>query len=139
MGTVRAEITMKNTEDETKVRIGLIKENEVRSITVNAVADTGAMSLCITEQLRQNLGLLIAGEKPVRVANGERVICKVTEPVKVCWKNRFTALPAVVIPGAEIILLGAIALEDLDLMVNPVTQELIGVHGEEWESMALCA
>ena len=137
MGTVYAEITLKNVFDEGKVREGLIKEHEVRSVTVNAVVDTGAMSLCITEQLRQSLGLSIEREKPVKVANGQRMICKVTEPVKVCWQDRITSLHALVIPGAEIVLLGAIPLEDLDLMVNPVSQELVGVHGSSWESMAL--
>ena len=137
MGIVHAEITMINTSDLTKVREGLIRKDEVRSKTVTAVVDSGAMSLCIPEQICQDLGLSIDGEKPIRVANGQRVICKLTEPVKVCWKDRFTSLPAVVIPGAEIILLGVIPLEDLDLMVNPVSRELVGAHGDSWESMAL--
>ena len=38
-----------------------------------------------------------------------------------------------VISGAENVLLGAIPLEGLDLMVNPVTQELVGAHGDEME------
>jgi len=33
----------------------------------------------------------------------------------------------------EDILLGAIPLEGLDLMVNPVTQELVGIHGDDVE------
>ena len=52
------------------------------------------------------------------------------------WKNRDTVLPAMVIPGAEVVLLGAIALEGMDLMVNPVTQEVVGVHGDEVEYIA---
>jgi hypothetical protein len=35
------------------------------------------------------------------------------------------------VPGAEEVLLGAIPLEDLDLIVDPVRQELTGAHGEE--------
>ena len=42
-----------------------------------------------------------------------------------------------VIPGAESVLLGAIALEGMDLMVNPVDGELVGVHGETEEYPAL--
>ena len=42
-------------------------------------------------------------------------------------------LPALVIPGAEKVLMGAITLEGLDLIVNPVTQELIGAHGDDME------
>ena len=38
---------------------------------------------------------------------------------------------------AEITLLGVVPLEDLDLMVNPVSQELVGIHGDEWLSMVL--
>jgi hypothetical protein len=37
-----------------------------------------------------------------------------------------------VVPGAKKILLGAIPLEGLDLMVNPVTQELVGAHGDQF-------
>jgi hypothetical protein len=29
------------------------------------------------------------------------------------------------------VLLGAIPLEDMDLMVDPVNQRLVGVHGDE--------
>jgi hypothetical protein len=35
------------------------------------------------------------------------------------------------------VLLGAIALEGMDLMVNPVNKELTGVHGETEEYLAL--
>ena len=42
-----------------------------------------------------------------------------------------------VIPGAQEVLFGALALEGMDLMVNPVTQEVVGVHGEDEEHYAL--
>jgi len=38
--------------------------------------------------------------------------------------------------GAENVLLGAIPLEGMDLMINPKTQELVGVHGDTVEFMA---
>ena len=137
MGTVYAEITLKNAIDNGNYDRGLIKEEDVRSITVTAIVDTGAMSLVITEELRQKLGLAIRGEKPVLIANGQRMSGKITEPVEICWKNRFSSQNAVVIPGAEKVLLGAIALEDMDLIVNPVTRELVGAHGDIAETMAL--
>jgi len=137
MGTVHAEITLKNAFDEEKVHEGLIREEEVRSITVTAVVDTGAASLVINEELCQKLGLGIEMERNARVADGRRVNCKVTKPVKIYWKNRRTSCEAMVIPGAETVLLGAIALEGMDLMVNPVALELEGVHGDTEEFMAL--
>ena len=137
MGMVHAEITLRNVYDEGKAHEGLIKPENIRSVIVNAVVDTGAMNLVITEELFQKLGLMIEGEKTAHIANGQRVSCKVTDAVKVCWKDRDTIVPAVVIPGAEKVLLGAIPLEGMDLMVNPSTQELVGVHGDKVEFLVL--
>ena len=110
MGSVHAEITLKNATDEMKVREGFIKEEEVRSVTVQALVDTGAMSLVITEELCQKLGLRIMGKRPTRVANGQRESCKVTEPVEIRWKNRFSSLSALVLPGLKNVLLGVVPL-----------------------------
>ena len=137
MGIVHAEITLKNLYDEEKAREGLINKEDIRTATVTAVVDTGSLNLVITEELRQKLGLTIKGEKIAHIANGQRVSCKVTDAVEVIWKNRDTVVPALVIPGAEKILLGAIPLEGMDLMVNPVSQELTGIHGDEVEFLAL--
>ena len=137
MGMVHAEITLKNAFDEGKAKEGLIRDQEVRSITVNSVVDTGAASLVINEEQCQKLGLGIVRERNARVADGRRVFCKVTEPVEVQWKDRGTSCNAMVIPGAEAVLLGAIALEGMDLMVNPVSQEIVGAHGDTEEYSAL--
>jgi len=137
MGTVHAEITLQNAFDKKRIREGLIREDEQRSITVTAVVDTGAASLVISEEICQKLGLDICLERSARVADGRRVLCKITDPVEIRWKNRRTSCEAMVIPGAETVLLGAIALEGMDLMVNPVDLELIGIHGETEEYLAL--
>ncbi|MDR0448515.1 MAG: hypothetical protein LBH07_07585 [Treponema sp.] len=136
MGTIHAEITLKNAVDEANARKGLIKEEEVRSVTVTSVVDTGAASLVINEELCQILGLGIAEERSVKMADGQRVPCKITEPVEIHWKDRFWACPSVVVAGAESVLLGAIPLEGMDIMINPKTQELVGVHGDVVEYMA---
>jgi clan AA aspartic protease len=135
MGMIQTEITLRNTTDESKVREGLIGEQEIRSITVTAVVDTGAASLVINEELREKLGLCIVEERSVKLADGRRTACKLTEAVEVHWKDRHWPCPAVVIPNAETVLLGAIPLEGMDLMINPKTQELVGVHGDTVEYM----
>ena len=137
MGIVHAEIILKNLYDGEKAGEGRIKAEEVRTAAVTAVVDTGSLNLVITEELRQKLGLAVKDEKIAHIANGQRVSCKVTDAVEVHWKNRSTVVPALVIPGAEKILLGAIPLEGMDLMVNPVNQELVGVHGDDVEFLAL--
>jgi hypothetical protein len=40
-------------------------------------------------------------------------------------------LPALVVEDATEILLGVLPLEGLDLMVDPVNQKLVGVHGDQ--------
>ena len=134
---VYAEITLKNIEDEVNVRTGFIKPEDARSASVTAIVDTGSMNLVITEEIFRELGLTARDEKIAHIANGQRVKCKVTNAVEVHWKNRFAILQTLVIPGAQKVLLGAIALEAMDLMVNPTTQELVGVHGDEIEYMVL--
>ena len=136
MGMVYTEITLKNVMDEGKAHTGLIKAEDIRTATVTAVVDTGSMNLVITEALRQQLGLSVKEQKTARIANGQRVTCQMTEAVEVQWRNRNTILSAMVIPGAEAVLLGAIALEGMDLMVNPSTREVVGIHGDEVEFAA---
>jgi clan AA aspartic protease len=109
MGMVHAEITLKNVLDEGNARSGLIKPESIRTATVTAVVDTGAMHLVINEELRQKLGLEVKEERYVLVANGQRVRSKVTDAVEVHWKNRETIVQAVVIPEAPRVLMGAIA------------------------------
>ena len=138
MGTVYAEITLKNSADEDGFIEGRLNRQEVRSITVNAVVDTGAATIVINEEQRQKLGLAITEERIVKLADGGTALCKLTRPVDIYWKNRSWSCSAVVLPRGETVLLGVIPLEGMDLMVNPKTQELVGVHGEDIEYMAYC-
>ena len=130
MGIVHAEITLKNVGDVINVRRGFIKEPEIRQTVIQAVVDTGAMTLVINEQLRQELGLGVVGSRVATLANNVKETVKVAETVEVHWRNRsMTCQPWVV--GAGRTLLGAIPLENMDLIVDPSAQELVGAHGEE--------
>jgi predicted aspartyl protease len=137
MGMVYTEIMLKNVKDECFAQGGFIKPEDIRTAAVTAVVDSGSMNLVITEELRKALGLEISEEKFAHIANGQRLACKMTDAVKKKKKNRSTILQAMIIPGAQKILLGALALEGMDLMVNPVTQEVVGAHGDREEYYAL--
>jgi clan AA aspartic protease len=131
MGTVYAEIVLKNATDVGAVQRGYMAEKDVRQCAVRALVDTGAGTLVINEEVRRQLGLEIKGLRGAYLADGLRQICRVTEPVEIHWNNRDTACPALLLPGAEEVLLGAIPLEDMDLIVDPAGQELRGAHGDE--------
>jgi clan AA aspartic protease len=109
----------------------MLAGEKIRGTTVRALVDTGAGTLVINEAVRRQLGLEIEGMRRAELADGTRQVYQVTEPVKIQWKNRDTVCRALVLPGAEEVLLGAIPLEDMDLIVDPVGQELKGAHGDE--------
>ena len=131
MGMVHTEITLKNLFDMSDADRGMIKDSEIRQTTVTAVVDTGAGTLVINEAIRQTLGLKIKGHRQVTLADGAAYVCEVTEPVGVHWKDRDSACKAYVLPNANNVLLGAIPLEDMDLIVSPKNQEVVGAHGDE--------
>ncbi|MDR0448392.1 MAG: aspartyl protease family protein [Treponema sp.] len=137
MGTVYAEITLKNSYDVMTCKRGYINEQEIRQTTLQAVVDTGAGTLIINEDVRQKLGLEVEGEQDVTMANQTPETCKVTEPVEVHWKNRKMVCQPWVIPGNGEILLGAIPLENMDLIVDPKREEVVGRHGDEPIGLAL--
>jgi clan AA aspartic protease len=131
MGQVVTEITLVNVKDEVRAEDGNISIDKVRKATVQAVVDTGAMRLVITEELFQKLGLVHTRDLNANLADGRKLSCKVTSDVRIYCDKRNTVVNAMVIPGAEKVLLGVVPLEDMDLMVDPCSQTLVGVHGDE--------
>ncbi|MDR0877308.1 MAG: aspartyl protease family protein [Treponema sp.] len=131
VGTVFAEITLKNAWDVGSVEHGLITEEKIRQTTVQSIVDTGAGTLIINEAVQEALGLTTKYLHDSTLANGEKVMCKITEPVEVWWKDRSMVCEPWVVPGAKVVLLGAIPLENMDLIVDPKGQKLIGAHGDQ--------
>jgi len=135
MGQVFTEVTLRNVGDVNLVEHGYKREQEIRQTTVNMLVDTGSATLAITEAMQRELGLKTLEEKPVRMANASPVTVRVADPVEVHWKNRSTVCRPWVVPGARKALLGLIPLEDMDLMVDPNSQTVVGAHGDEQVGM----
>ena len=131
MGSVLADITLRNGADIVRARDGHIQEQDIRSFDVTALVDTGATTLVIGEEMRKKLGLDVIGNRTVTLAGGSRASCGITEPVQICWKDRTSLTSPWVMPGEEDILLGVIPLEEMDLIVDPINQQLVGAHGDK--------
>jgi clan AA aspartic protease len=131
MGYIETEITLVNVKDEAYAEGGFISLDKVRKETVQATVDTGAMSLIITEELYQKLGLSQTDFVIANLADGKRLPCIVTSDVRIYCNKRKTVVNAVVIPGARRILLGVLPLEGMDMIIDPKKQTLVGVHGDE--------
>jgi clan AA aspartic protease len=131
MGLVHAEITLKNAKDMMKAEIGLLPVHEIRQTAVNALVDSGAWTMVINEATREKLGLDSEKNSRGTLADGTKTNYKLSSQIEISWKNRSFICEAVIVPNAEENLLGAIPLEGMDLMINPSSQELVGVHGDE--------
>ena len=131
MGLVYAEITLRNAGDGVCVDRGIMKEPEIREVTVTAMVDTGAATIVINEALRQQLGLMLQDDYRARLADGSKQKYSYADAVEIHWKNRKSVLRPIVVPNATEVLLGALPLEEMDLIISPAKQELIGAHGDE--------
>lgn len=125
MGLVYAEIELINGDDLALKRRYIIGEDEVKRMTVTALVDTGSYMLCINENIQEQLQLPVVEKRKAQLANGEIVECDVVAPLEVKFKNRRTSVNAMVLPGDSEVLLGAIPLEDMDVLIHPLRQELI--------------
>ena len=131
MGQVYADITLKNAGDVTLAQNGYKKEHEIRIKTMSILVDTGAITLIINDDICKELGLNLREDKSARLADNTCINVQIADPVEISWKNRKMTCQPWVISQAERPLLGLIPLENMDLMVDPVNRELVGVHGDE--------
>jgi clan AA aspartic protease len=127
MGIVYAEIELINGEDIALSRRKIIGEEEIKRMTVSALVDSGSIMLCINENIQEQLQLPVVDKRKAQMANNQIVECDVVAPVELRFKNRSTTCRAMVLPGSSEVLLGAIPLEDMDVLIHPQRQELI-VH-----------
>jgi clan AA aspartic protease len=125
MGLVYAELELINGDDLALARRHVIGEDEIKRMTVNALVDTGSYMLAINETIQEQLQFPIVEKRKAQLANGHIVECDVVAPVELRFKNRQTTCRAMVLPGDSEPLLGAIPLEDMDVIIHPLRQELI--------------
>lgn len=130
MGLTYIDITIRNGGDVFNMKSGNIAESGIRQTTVRALADTGAITLVMGEQMRRQLGLIVWESRSVTLGGGRRERAEMAGPVEVQWKDRSTFCDAYIVAEDSEVLLGAIPLEGMDLLVNPVTREVAGVHGD---------
>ena len=131
MGHVNTQLILKNLDDAKRFKKGELQEHEVRHVTVTAMVDTGATTLVINKKLFQELGLDVMDEQEITFANDAKEICKLTEPVGICWNDRFVAMQALVVDDASEVLLGVLPLEGMDFIVDTINQKLVGAHGDQ--------
>jgi len=125
MGLVYAEIELINGDGLALARRHYIVEEEIKSMRVNALVDIGSYMLCINENIQEQLQLPVVEKRKAQLANGSIEECEVVAPVELRFKNRRSICSAMVLRGDSEPFLGAIPLEDMDVLIHRLRQELI--------------
>ncbi len=124
MRLINVEIELIRNADITNANDDLIKEEDIKRMTVNALVDTGASTLVINESIAQQLNLTEVEKTEALLADGSLQKVRIVTGVEVRFKNRRTVVDAVVVPGNAEVLLGAIALEGMDVIIDMQNDEL---------------
>ena len=106
-----------------KIRLSNPRQPDLNYMELNSLVDTGVLRLCIPQSVAFQLGLEKLDKRPITIADGSSHQVPYVGPVRVDFENRFCFVGALVI-GDET-LLGAVPMEDLDLVVHPATQKLM--------------
>ena len=111
MGHVFAEIELSNP-----------REQDLLPVKAKALADTGALMLCIPEHIALQLKLETESMREVSMADGRSKNVPYVGPIRVSFGKRFCYVGALVL-GDEV-LLGAVPMEDMDLVISPSRREI---------------
>jgi clan AA aspartic protease len=125
MGLTYADIELINADDIALAKRYIIGQEEVKRLHINMLVDTGAYNLCINESMQAQLELPFLEKRKGQLANGSIEEYDFVGPVVIKFKNRQTVCNALVLQGDNEPLLGAIPLEDMDVLIHPLKQELI--------------
>lgn len=125
MGLVYAEIELLNSRDVDNFEEGSLSEPQIRRMNIRMNVDSGAIMLAINENIRTQLGLRVVDTRPCLLANGTYVELPIVRNVMVRFVNRECVVSALVLPGDTEPLLGAIPMEEMDVLISPRQQQLI--------------
>ena len=111
MGLIYADIELANA-----------KNGSLKSMSVKALVDTGAMTLCIPEHAAIQLQLQEIEKREVTTADERRHVVPYVGPVQIKFANRTCFTGALVI--GDSVLMGAVPMEDMDLVISPSGQTI---------------
>ena len=106
-----------------KIEIGNPRNPVLETIKKDALVDTGALMLCIPEHVCVQMGFQEVEKREITTADGKKQLVPYVGPVMVHFENRSCFVGALVL-GDEI-LLGAVPMEDMDLIISPAHKRVI--------------
>ena len=111
MGQIYASLSLSNPAKE-----------ELLPIAANALVDTGSLFLCVPEHIAVQLQLKEYEKREVTIADGSKKLVPYVGPIKINYLNRVCLTGALVM--GDMVLLGAIPIEDMDLVIHPAQLQI---------------
>jgi hypothetical protein len=125
VGRISVEFEVANNDNLALVRRGLLPPDQVRRETIQGVFDSGATKLVLPQAVVKRLDLPQGDPILVRDADGRRVQRAGADGVYVQLLGRHGTFSAIVGPRRKTALVGAIVLEELDLLVDGKSQQVV--------------
>jgi len=124
MGRFSVQFVVANDRDVMQATPGVPIPEGVKHLVLSGVVASGAARLVLPQRAVDELRLQGHGETMVRYADGRRETRSMVSNVWLQLLGRDGVFSAVVEPGRPDALIGAIVLEELDLLVDCTTQTL---------------
>lgn len=124
MGHIYVKATFYNAIEYVECMLGKLRLEDVRSVEVEALVDTGATFPALPEGKVKELGLPAIGEHPAETAEGAGRI-KLAAHAIIRIEDRISEAPVMIRPEGTTPLIGVVALEQMGYRVDPTTGKLI--------------
>jgi predicted aspartyl protease len=125
MGMVYADIILVNGEDLALFKRKKLLHSEIRQVTSKMLVDSGSYMMAINEETMIQLGLEPEEERTAQLADGSIIKLPIVSPIRVRFENRTATCSAMVLPGNTEMLLGAITIEEMDVLIHPQRNLLV--------------
>jgi len=125
VGRFSIQFEVANDKDLMRAEEGIISPDQIRRMTIEGVVDPGASRLVLPLSAVKQLGLQSSGKVQVRYADRRTAKRDRVQGVHLEILGRQGTYAASVEPKRRTALIGAIVLEDLDLLVDCTHQRLV--------------
>lgn len=124
MGRVTVELEVASNKAVLDARAGGLPRPSIEVVELIGTIDTGATRLVLPAARVAHLNLIPAGQTNVRYADGRSATRELVSNVWLCLQGREGVFSAIIEPDRDTALIGAIVLEELDLVVDCATQSI---------------
>ncbi len=125
MGRFKVDLELANNKDMMLAEAGYLDPAKIRRVIVPGVVDSGAAFLVLPAALSKELGLISTSKVKVLYADRRSATRDRVSGVYLQLLGRSGIFSATVEPKRDTALIGAIVLEELDLLVDCKNQRLV--------------